>query len=267
MGIDEDDASSQGKRESYFLTLTPPNPNKPLFIFLPGMDETGKVQMGFETKGLDADFDVRCFVIPPEDLNDWDLLAEDVIQLTQAELAASQPRSIYLCGESFGGCLALQVIMTRPDLFDRLILVNPASSFAAVPWLSLGSLILPWTPQWLYDLSSYSSLLFLAQLTRVSLSGLSALLQSTQAAPKKTAERRLVLLQQFRVNAEKLRAFARPTLLIAGQCDRLLPSVDEVQRLAQFFPVAQTLTLPHSGHACLVETEINLGRILRETNF
>jgi pimeloyl-ACP methyl ester carboxylesterase len=193
------DESLQKKRESYFITVTAPQPTKPLFVFLPGMDETGAVLMEFETEGLEVDFDIRCFVIPPEDLNDWDLLAEDVIQLTQAELAAAPPRPVYLCGESFGGCLALEVIMARPDLFDQLILVNPASSFAAVPWLSFGSFILPWTPHWLYDLSSYSSLLFLAQLTRVSFSGLSGLLQSTQAAPKKTAERRLVLMRQFRM--------------------------------------------------------------------
>lgn len=254
-------------RDSYFLSPAQSNPDKPLFIFLPGMDETGKPLLELQTKGLEVDFDVRWFVIPPTDLNEWDLLAEDVIQLTQAELATAHPRSIYLCGESFGGCLALQVIMTRPDLFDRLILINPASSFASVPWLDLGSFLLPLTPHWLYDLSSITALLFLAQLTRVSFPGLCGLLESVQSAPKKTAERRLVLMRQFKVDAEKLCQFKQPTLLIAGQHDRLLPSVVEIHRLAKIFPQAQTVILPHSGHACLVESDVNLDQILRETNF
>lgn len=260
------DASPQRKRDSYFLTPTHANPGKPLFVFLPGMDETGKDLLGFQTKGLEADFDVRCFVIPPSDLNDWDLLAEDVIQLVQAELAVS-PQPVYLCGESFGGCLALQVIMTRPDLFDRLILVNPASSFATVPWLNLGSYLLPLTPHWLYDLSSFAALPFLAQLRRVPFSGLRALLESVQSAPLSTAQRRLVLMRQFKIDVEKLRSFRQPTLLIAGQHDALLPSVAEAHRLARIFPHAQTVTLPRSGHACLVESEVHLGQILQETHF
>ncbi len=264
---DKDYQNLPKNRDSYFLTPIQPNPDKPLFIFLPGMDETGKALLRLQTKGLEVEFDVRCFVIPPYDLKDWDLLSGEVIQLTQAEIAKALPRSVYLCGESFGGCLALQVIMTRPDLFDRLILVNPASSFASVPWLKLGSFLLPWTPQWLYGLSSFTALPFLSQLRRVSFSGLRALLQSVQSAPKKTAERRLVLMRQFEVDAEKLYQFTRPTLLIAGQRDRLLPSVAEIHRLAKIFPQTQTVTLPHSGHACLVESEVNLNQILTETNF
>jgi len=117
--------------DAYFLVPIKANPGKPLFVFLPGMDETGKELMEFQMQGLELDFDVRGFVIPPNDLNDWDLLAEDVLQRVKAELAIDPDRAVYLCGESFGGCLALQVVMTRPDLFDRLILVNPASSFAS----------------------------------------------------------------------------------------------------------------------------------------
>ncbi|MBE9009937.1 alpha/beta hydrolase [Pseudanabaenaceae cyanobacterium LEGE 13415] len=255
------------KCDSYFLTPVQHNPGKPLFVFLPGMDETGKDLIKLQTKGLEAEFDVRCFIIPPDDLNDWNLLAEDVIQLLQAEFVTVPERSVYLCGESFGGCLALQLIMTCPDLFDRLILVNPASSFAKVPWLDLGSFLLPLTPQWLYDLSSFTALPFLAQLTRVSFPGLRYLLQSVQSAPKKTAERRLVLMREFRADVEKLRSFYQPVLLIAGQHDHLLPSVAEVHRLAKFFPHAQTVTLPHSGHTCLVESEVQLAQILRETQF
>jgi pimeloyl-ACP methyl ester carboxylesterase len=208
---------------------------------------------------------VRWFVIPPDNLNDWNSLAAEVIRLTQAELTSARP--VYLCGESFGGCLALQVIMTCPELYNRLILVNPASSYASVLWLNFGSFLLPWTPQWLYDISSFAAVPVLAKPTRVSLPGLWGLMQSVQSAPKQTAEQRLVLLRQFEVNPEKLRQFTQPTLLIAGQQDRLLPSVVEAQRLAKFFPQAQVRILPHSGHACLVETEVNLNQMFSEINF
>lgn len=267
--VSQDDCyiSLSENRSPYFLNPAQANPSKPLFIFLPGMDETSEVLLGLQTRGLEAEFDVRCFVISPDDLTNWDSLSTDVIQLTQAELATSQPRSTYLCGQSFGGCLALHVMMTCPDLFERLILVNPASSFGSAPWLNFGTFLLPWTPRWLYRISSPIGLLFLAHLTRVSIPGLRALLHSVRSAPKKTAEQRLVLVQQCKIDAEKLCQFTRPALLIAGRRDRLLPSVREVQRLAKIFPQSQIVTLPHSGHACLVESEINLWQILKETNF
>ncbi len=61
---------------------------------------------------LETAFDVRCFIIPPEDLDNWDRLALKVIALTQAELAkAPRKLPVYLCSESFGGCVAFKVLL------------------------------------------------------------------------------------------------------------------------------------------------------------
>ena len=56
---------------------------------------------------------------------------------------------VYLMGESMGGLLSLGVAQARPDLVDRLILVNPASSYDASPWPAVGPL-LPLLPTELY---------------------------------------------------------------------------------------------------------------------
>lgn len=50
-------------------------------------------------------------------------------------------RPVYLLGESFGGVLALAVAEARPDLVDRIVLVNPATSFGRSPWPMLGPLL------------------------------------------------------------------------------------------------------------------------------
>ena len=222
--------------------------------------------MTLQTAGLETTFDVRCFVIPANALDSWDTLAAQVIALTQTELEKIS-RPVYLCGESFGGCVALKVLAQAPQLFDRIILINSASSFHRVPLLNLGSFLLPWTPQFFYDLSSVLALPFLAEVFRLPLNARKALLQATQDAPKPTAEQRLELLREFRISAAKLRQVTQPVLLIGSRDDRLLPSVEEVHRLAEVFPNSQTITLPHSGHACLVETDINLLTLLRTANF
>jgi pimeloyl-ACP methyl ester carboxylesterase len=45
-------------------------------------------------------------------------------------LACMHACKVTLVAESFGGCLGLRVAAAAPDLVQRLVLVNPATSFA-----------------------------------------------------------------------------------------------------------------------------------------
>jgi len=254
---------SEVHSQSYFFTPLPSNPSYPLFVFLPGMDETGKELMRIQTAGLKAAFDVRCFVIPPDDLTNWDALSSQVEALTKAELEKTPRPSVYLCGESFGACIALKVALRVPQLFNRIVLINPASSFHRVPWLVLGSLLFLWVPRLFYEIFSVTALPLLAPLNRLDPAARQALLKSVRAAPKKTANQRLSLMRQFDIEERQLHQLTQPVLLIASSADRLLPSVAEVKRLARILPNAQVVTLPHSGHACLVEVDIQLLKILQ----
>lgn len=254
---------SEVNSHSYFLTPVPSNPSYPLFVFLPGMDETGKDLMRIQTAGLETAFDVRCFVIPPDDLTNWDVLSSQVVALTKAELEKTPRPLVYLCGESFGACIALKVALIAPQLFNRIVLINPASSFHRVPWLVLGAILFPWVPKLFYKIFSFTALPVLAPLNRLEPAARQALLKSVRAAPKKTANQRLSLMRQFDIDQTQLHQLTQPVLLIASKGDRLLPSVAEVKRLARILPNAQVVTLPHSGHACLVEVDIQLLEILQ----
>ncbi|WP_427157129.1 hypothetical protein ACQFX9_17040 [Aliinostoc sp. HNIBRCY26] len=77
---------SQLRSHPYFLTPQSSQPNYPLFVFLPGMDETGKELMYIQTAGLEAAFDVRCFVIPADDLTSWDEMTDELASLIQMEI-------------------------------------------------------------------------------------------------------------------------------------------------------------------------------------
>jgi len=68
-----------------FLTPCQPRPEYPLFVFLPGMDGTGRL-LHRQTPSLQKTFDIRCLAIPPDDLTDWDAMAKQVIALIEAEL-------------------------------------------------------------------------------------------------------------------------------------------------------------------------------------
>ncbi|GAB4544664.1 MAG: alpha/beta fold hydrolase [Pleurocapsa sp.] len=226
-------------KNAYFYNPHQDKPDRPLLVFLPGLDETGKDLMTRQTASLSASFDLRCFVIPPQDLDDWELLAESVLALTEAELDSNVKRSVYLCGESFGGCLALKVLLQAPQLFEKIILVNPASSFHRLLWLNLGSLLFPLTPDFFYNHSAWLTLPFLAPSDRLLPQARQDLANTIKLTPKQTAQQRLAMMREFKIDETKLKQINQATVV----------------------------TLPHSGHACLVEADINLDRIMQAHNF
>ena len=249
-----------------FLTPERLQPHYPLFVFLPGMDGTGRL-LRTQTAGLEPAFDVRCLAIPPDDLTNWQVLTEKVIALIEAELKHSPDRPVYLCGESFGGCLAMRVALHAPHLFDRLILVNPASSFRRKPLIAWGSQVTRWLPEFAYRLSSIALMPFLAYLGRVPEGDRQIFYDAVLSVPQQTSIWRLTLLSNFDVADEQLPQLRQPTLLLASAVDRLLPSLAEAEHLANLFPHAQTVVLPHSGHACLLEADVNLYEIMQAQNF
>ena len=195
-------------------------------------------------------------------------MAESALTLIEAELSSTPERAVYLCAESFGGCIALKMLEQAPDLFKGIILLNPASSFHRVPWLNLGSLLFPLTPDFLYNNSAYLTLPFLAPVNRLSAQACQGLAETIKSAPKQTAQQRLAMMREFTLDETKLRQVTQPVLLIGSEKDLILPSEEEVKRLAKIFPFPQAtvVTLPHSGHACLVE-DINLYQIMKKSKF
>ena len=249
-----------------FLTPTQLRPELPLFVFLPGMDGTGQL-LRCQTAGLEAGFDIRCLAIPPDDLTNWDELTTQVINLIEAELKKNRRRQIYLCGESFGGCLAMKVAVKAPWLFEKIIIINPASSISRRPWMYAAIPLTQWVPGYFYNLGSLIGLPVLAAMNRIAPVDRQALVQAVQIVPQKTSIWRLSLLRDFHIHPNELCRITQPVLLIASADDRLLPSVAEVEYLLEHFPNAKMTILPESGHACLLETDVNLYNILKENDF
>ncbi len=249
-----------------FLTPKRPQPQYPLFVFLPGMDGTGQL-LRSQTAGLEVAFDVRCLAIPQDDLHSWDELTKLVVDLIKVEAEKNPDRAVYLCGESFGGCLAMKVAIAAPDLFDRIILVNPASSFHRRPWLNWVSQLIYLLPLCLYEVGALALLPFLVSLERILPRDRQDVLKIVRSVPPQTVLWRLSLVREFDVNENELRRLAQPVLIIASAFDRLLPSLTEARRLVKILLNAQLVVLPNSGHACLLEQDINLYEIMQAENF
>ena len=249
-----------------FIEARQVNRDAPLFVYLPGMDGTGRL---FQTQAdkLATHFDLRCLTIRHDSYSNWQDLARDTVKLIKAELSAKTNQEVYLCGESFGGCLAIKTALAAPDLIKKLILVNPASSSSQLPMLGLGADITPWLPTWIHRYSAAGLLPFLAQLNRINDCDRLKLVESMKSLPPQIISWRLSLLRDFKIADEQLRSLKIPSLILAGAADSLLPSVAEAKKLISLMPQAKMTVLPQSGHACLLETEVDLFEILVKQNF
>ncbi|MEM7757361.1 MAG: alpha/beta hydrolase [Cyanobacteria bacterium P01_A01_bin.40] len=249
-----------------FIDPQCPNRDAPLFVYLPGMDGTGRL-LHTQSQELGAYFDLRCLSIRIDNFSTWQDLARDTVTLIKSELARKTNQEVYLCGESFGGCLALKTALSARKIIKKLILVNPASSFNQLPILSWGADITSLLPSWVHRYSAVGLLPFLAQLHRIENCNRDRLIESMKSLPPHVVSWRLSLLRDFKVLEEELRSLTIPSLIIAGAADDLLPSVAEAHKLVNLMPQSQMAVLPQSGHACLLETDVKLYQILLTQNF
>jgi pimeloyl-ACP methyl ester carboxylesterase len=246
----------------HFLPPQQPQPTAPLLIYLPGMDGTGLL-LDAQLRSLERSFDVRRLSIPVDDLTDWDELVVKTAALIKTELGAEIPRrALYLCGESFGGCLALKLAIALPELGDRLILVNPASSFKQRAWMRWAVYFTRILPANLYPLSCLALMPFLANEANISIEDRNLLLQVMQSVRFKSAMWRIALLDRFNVSLEQLQQLCQPTLVISSGRDRLLPSAAEGRLLNQQIPRSSLHGIPQGGHAVLLERDVDLHEIL-----
>ena len=68
---------------------------------------------------------------------------KQVEKTIRSENDRSPSRPIYLVGESFGGCLALAVAASNPDIDLVLILANPSKNFVSLKKPLLSALAFP----------------------------------------------------------------------------------------------------------------------------
>jgi pimeloyl-ACP methyl ester carboxylesterase len=242
------------------------NPKAPLLVYLPGMDGTGEL-FAHQLGSLGKVVNVHCLTIPGDDLNDWEALTEQIVTLVEAEVKVGDQRQVYLLGESFGGCLAIKTILRAPHLFDRLILSNPASAFKRQPLLFWGSYLVQPQIDPIHQWSCANFVPFLAAVDGIAPRDRQLLLQAMQSVTQKSSIWRLSMLRGFDVTDDQFRSISQPTLLIASGRDRLLPSFSEAERLARLLPNAKVQVLPSSGHACLLETQVDLLEIMKANAF
>lgn len=237
---------------------------RPTLLYLPGLDGTGKLFYR-QHPDLAHHFNLVALRLSSQPLPPtWKAIAKELHQLVKKDHVTTP---LYLCGESFGGCLALVYSCQYPQDVSKLILINPATAFHRRPWLQWGIPFHHWLPPQLQNLTTLTGLPFLAAVDRMELGDRQQLLNAMRSIPPAIIAERLTLLQNFgkeQINPSQIKV---PSLILASQGDLLLPSVEEAQRLQGQMTNAKIQLLPNSGHACLLEKELSLGQILKNAQW
>ena len=112
-------------------------------VYLPGIDGTG-ASCESQQPPLFNKFVFVGLAIPTTDRTSFPELVDicvDFVNNLAAMLPPTQP--IYLMGESFGGVLAIAVAAKAQNAVDRVVLVNPATSYEDTLWPQVRPFINP----------------------------------------------------------------------------------------------------------------------------
>ncbi|GMH38045.1 hypothetical protein BSKO_05929 [Bryopsis sp. KO-2023] len=277
--------------ERPYLAYSPPNiktSELPVMLYLPGEDGTG-LAASRQFPSLVQGFDFEALTIPAADRTDFDGLVQIVKEYLKNSLhPRAEGRPLYLLGESFGGLLALVVAAECKDLVDRVVLVNPATSYKD-SFLPVIAPLLPQLPNEVYSLLPFAIAPIVGNPIQLLLRNVDLIAPTEVVVEQfiKTAGQmfgtldflgdlfdrdllqwRLTLMQQGVERFDKIILDVQQRcLVVVGEGDWLLPSAKEAERLQKSLPRARTVVLPQRSHVLLQEAGVDLIEIMKKEGF
>lgn len=264
----------------------------PLLVYFSGIDGSG-MAAARQFPSLLAMFDMRHLLTARDDHTPFADMVGLVVSQLEAEVGTASPaRPVYLLGESFGGLLALAVAAAAPHLVDRLVLVNPATSYPRSIWPMVAPYLLQ-TPPALYKsvlplvmaplIGNPVSLLAAgvrdgagqesaarqaAALLQTARTLWAQLPRLADVLPQETLAWKLELIRQGCEHVGPLLPrIGQRCLILMGTRDMLIPSGSEGPRLARLLPRARLKALEGASHSALQEMSQGLGAVLEEEGF
>lgn len=249
-------------------------------IYVPGIDGTG-LGAQQQLESLARGFQLESFLIPFKDKTNFQGLVDQFCFYLKNEIEPqAEGRMVYLLGESFGALLTLAAAYECREFIDRVILVNPATAFSSSIWSNFAPM-LPAVPKPLYPFVSsiiaplvvnpVDYLLKKSPPTNVLQSGLEMLGTLDLVAEnvdEKVISWRLEVVRQGLSHVESfLHKIPQRTLILAAEDDRLLPSVEEADRLKTLMLRAFVKTLPRRSHAFMEDSGLDLLQIIKDEGF
>ena len=220
-------------------------------VLVPGIDGTALLFYR-QVPLLARAFDVVAFPLPDDPGATMSELVDD-LRLLIGEVS---DQGAILVGESFGGALAMSTALAHPDQVKGLVIVN------SFPWLArrfqiraapLALRLLPWIAMPLVRTLTESKL----HSKHTSEADLAEFHQRAKAIGRRGYLRRLEILADYDIRRQ-LGSITAPTLFLAADEDRLVPSVTWARYMSARVPGSELEILSGYGHICLINDDLDL---------
>lgn len=223
-------------------------------IYLPGLDGTGRLL--HRQQRLFEDFDVHCVAYPHWPPMTYVQLAD--LGADALECSAGRKPGVVLA-ESFGGAVAMTLALRRPDLVERLVLVNTFAYYPRRPIIELAGMLGPWMPEKPSHPATRGirGLFFFGP--DIPDSERDEWWSRTADVPMSAFGWRLPMIAALDLRAS-LASITIPSLVFAAPNDRVVPP-DAGRDLARRLPRARMLQF-RSGHAALIHSRVDVAHWL-----
>lgn len=231
-------------------------PYRPLLIYLPGMEGTGKLFYRQEPL-LTPYYKIISIQSRSNPPFDYDELINDVLDAIKREDA----EKAIIVAESFGGTVGLQFALRHQDRMEQLVLINTFPYFRRRLRLHMGRALLPLTFTWLGNALREFFYRTALGFEGVKKEDIEKIFECTFSHGYSTSRTRMQLIKNLDVR-NRLREIKVPVTLVASGRDKIVPSVKEAHYMSSLLPNARVIVLPDHGHTPLVTTTFSLLSIL-----
>lgn len=173
---------------------------------------------------------------------------------------ADRTTPVILLGESFGGALSLSFALTHPERVAALVIINSFPAFLPQFRLRLARAALRALP-WGVMAAVRRLTAFRMHSRHTTGDELRRFLQLMRATTREGYLNRLTALMRYDVRS-RLGALQMPVLLLASDCDHLVPAVEQATYMAARIPQATVQILEGHGHVCLLAPDLDVAAIL-----
>ncbi|MCI0446638.1 alpha/beta hydrolase [bacterium] len=228
--------------------------NGTTIVLVPGLDGTALLFYR-QIPLLAKHFHVVTFPLPDDSNCTMQSLMESLHQVID-EAVHQRKEKVILCGESFGGALSLSFALNYPELLGGLLIVNSFPLIRKRIQLHAAPLILKAMPWFAMET--------VRKFTQWKLHSPHALPEDLKEfhkcmrnVGKKGYVRRLEILKTYDIR-DRLFQITTPTLFLAAELDRLVPSIREATFMSHQMPNAEMIRLEGYGHICLINHDFSL---------
>lgn len=225
----------------------------PPIVLVPGID--GTALLFYRQQPLLAGgFDTIAFPLPIASVSSMTMasLVSDLADLIR-EVSST---GAVLLGESFGGALSMSLAVEHPDLVRGLVIVNSFPyldervKLRAAPWLLRS---IPWVAMTIVRRYTSGHL----HSPHTNAEDIAEFRKRAEFIDRDSYIRRLQILASYDIR-DRLHEIETPTLFLAGDRDRLLPSVRWARYMHERVARSSLEIMQGYGHVCLIDHDLDI---------